>query len=384
MSGLTGVMLMSFGTPASPDEVPEFLERIRPMAPEVVAEMQRRYRLIGGSPLTRITREQAAALEAHLNNHRRSCEGRNLNAPTPVRGEALEPHPPRRSYESRNLASTPVRGEALEPHPSRHSGEGRNPGAGPGLPASPPAEEAPYRVLVGMRYAQPWIADALADLAAAGAERVVALVMSPQYSDVIMGGYVRAVDEACASLPRPVPTRVAGPWHTLPAFVDALAQRVREALDAIPASDRDGIPLLLTAHSLPKSVADREPGYMDQLRDTARLVAEAVGIPGDRWRFAYQSAGHARQEWLRPDLTELFPDLRRAGRRSVLVAPVQFLADHLELLYDIDVAAREQAEQAGLRLYRAAALNTTPGFIEALARVVQREEKIMSTAAVAS
>ena len=314
--GLTGVLLMSFGTPSSPDEVPEYLARVRggrPMPDEVVAEMQRRYRLIGGSPLTRITREQAAALEAHLNA----------------------------------------------------DGDGA------------------YRVEVGMRHAQPWIADALAGLAAYGADHVVALVMSPQYSDVIMGGYVRALDDARAALPRPVPTRVAGPWHTLPAFVDALAQRVREALDAIPAADRDTIPLLLTAHSLPKSVADREPGYMDQLRDTARLVADAVGIPDDRWRFAYQSAGHARQEWLRPDLTELFPELRQAGHTSVLVAPVQFLADHLELLYDIDIAAREQAEAAGLRLYRAAALNTMPGFIAALADVVQREEKHMRTAAVA-
>lgn len=314
--GLTGVLLMSFGTPSSPDEVPDYLARVRggrPMPPEVVAEMQRRYRLIGGYPLTRITREQAAALEA------------NLNAD---------------------------------------------------------ADRA-YRVEVGMRHAQPWIADALAALAAAGVDHVVALVMSPQYSDVIMGGYVKSLDDARAALPRPVPTRVAASWHTLPAFVDALAQRVREALDAIPAPDRDTIPLLLTAHSLPKSVAAREPGYMDQLRDTARLVAEAVGIPGDRWQFAYQSAGHARQEWLRPDLTELFPDLHEAGHRAVLVAPIQFLADHLELLYDIDVAAREQAEAAGLRLYRAGALNTMPQFIAALAHVVQREEKHMRTAVVA-
>ena len=315
--GLTGVLLMSFGTPSSPEDVPEYLARVRggrPMSPDVVAEMQRRYRLIGGSPLTRLTREQAAALEARLN-----ADG----------GGA-------------------------------------------------------YRVEVGMRHAQPWIADALARLAAEGAEQVVALVMSPQYSDVIMGGYVRALEEAQAALPRPVPTRVAAAWHTLPAFVDALAQRVREALDGLPASDRDSIPLLLTAHSLPKTVADREPSYMDQLRETARLVAEAVGIPDDRWRFAYQSAGHAPQEWLRPDLTELFPELRQAGHRSVLVAPVQFLADHLELLYDIDIAAREQADGAGLRLYRAGALNTMPQFIRALADVVQREEKRMSPAAVAS
>ena len=315
--GLTGVLLMSFGTPSSPDEVPDYLARVRggrPMSPEVVAEMQRRYLLIGGSPLTRLTREQAAALEARLNA----------------------------------------------------DGDGA------------------YRVEVGMRHAQPWIADALADLAADGAEQVVALVMSPQYSDVIMGGYLRALEEARQTLPRPVPTRVAGPWHTLPAFVDALAQRVREALDGLPASDRDSIPLLLTAHSLPKTVADREPSYMDQLRDTARLVAEAVGIPDERWRFAYQSAGHAPQEWLRPDLTELFPELRQAGHSSVLVAPVQFLADHLELLYDIDIAAREQADGAGLRLYRAGALNTMPQFIRALADVVQREEKRMSPTAVAS
>ena len=315
--GLTGVLLMSFGTPSSLDEVPDYLARVRggrPMPPEVVAEMQRRYRLIGGSPLTRITREQAGALEARLNAD----------------------------------------------------------------------ADGAYRVAVGMRHAQPWIADALTGLAAEGAEQVVALVMSPQYSDVIMGGYLRAVEEARATLPRPVPTRVAAAWHTLPAFVDALAQRVREALDGLPAPERESIPLLLTAHSLPKSVADREPGYMDQLRDTARLVADAVGIPDERWRFAYQSAGHAPQEWLRPDLTEIFPELRHAGHRSVLVAPVQFLADHLELLYDIDIAAREQAEGAGLRLFRAGALNTMPQFIRTLANVVQREEKRMHPATVAS
>ena len=337
--GLTGVVLMSFGTPSSPDEVPEYLARVRggrPMPPEVVAEMQRRYRLIGGSPLTRITGEQAAALEACLNAHR------------PPFVVSLSNH-------------EPAQGRNLDVHP-----------------------DGAYRVVVGMRHAQPWIADALAELAADGAEQVVALVMSPQYSDVIMGGYLRALEEAGAALPRPVPTRVAGPWHTLPTFVDALAQRVREALAEIPAPDRDSIPLLLTAHSLPKTVADREPSYMDQLRETASLVAEAVGIPEERWRFAYQSAGHAPQEWLRPDLTELFPELRQAGHRSVLVAPVQFLADHLELLYDIDIAAREQADEAGLRLYRAGALNTMPQFIRALADVVQREEKRMSSTAVAS
>ena len=101
----------------------------------------------------------------------------------------------------------------------------------------------------------------------------------------------------------------------------------------------------MTAHSLPRRVAEQEPDYLAQLRDTADAIARAAGLPADRWQFCWQSAGHEPGEWMKPDFADLMPGIAAAGGRSVLVVPVQFLADHLEILYDVDVGAREQAER---------------------------------------
>src|SRR6185369_2649923 len=114
-----------------------------------------------------------------------------------------------------------------------------------------------------------------------------------------------------------------------------------------------------------------EPGYLVQLRDTAGAIAAAAGLPDERWTFCWQSAGHEPGEWMKPDFADLMPGLAAAGHRSVLVAPVQFLADHLETLYDIDIGAREQAEAAGLRFARIDSLNTDQGLIAALADVAE-------------
>jgi ferrochelatase len=146
--------------------------------------------------------------------------------------------------------------------------------------------------------------------------------------------------------------------------VDDLAEAIREACG------RGEGHVVMTAHSLPRRVYEAEPGYIDQLRETAEAVARRAGL--DEWTWAYQSAGHTKEEWLRPDLTDVFPQLARAGHRSVVIAPVQFLADHLEVLYDLDVAAAEQAAAAGLRYSRAAMPNTRPTFIRALASVARR------------
>ncbi len=303
-----GVMLMSFGSVTTPEEVPDYLARVRggkPTPEAVVIEMQRRYRAIGGSPLLRITRDQASALEALLNSD---------------------------------------------------AGEGQA-----------------YRVAVGMRYAPPYVGDALSELTAAGIRRVVGIIMAPQHSPIIMGGYHQAVEDALAGLPQGPDVRVAGAWHSVPSFLDALADSVGEALDGYPSTDRKRVQVLMTAHSLPRRVVDREPEYLDMLRGTASEVARRAGLADDRWRFAYQSAGHSPEEWLKPDIAELFPVLARSGSKDVLVVPIQFLADHLELLYDIDVAARDQAEQAGLRLRRVEAFNAMPAFIRVLAAVVGRE-----------
>jgi ferrochelatase len=223
-----------------------------------------------------------------------------------------------------------------------------------------------------MRFSEPSIESTLRELAGRGMRRAVGIVLSPQYSPLLMGGYGRAVEAAQASIGPAAPdVTIAGPWHREPALVEALGARIRDALEA-DGSGAAGDPVLLTAHSLPRTVAEREPDYLDQLRESAALVAAAAGLPAGQWTFCWQSAGHEPGEWMTPDFADLMPRLRAAGHRRVVVAPIQFLADHLEILYDVDIGAREQAEEAGLAFRRIASLNADPGLIEALAAVARR------------
>ena len=294
-----GVLLMTYGSPSSLDDVPRYIKAVRggrDVPDDVVAEFRQRYELIGGSPLIEITLAQAAALEERLG------------------GRAL--------------------------------------------------------VRAGMRFSAPSISEALWELADAGIREVVGIVMSPQYSPLLMGGYARAVDEARGQLGTRSPAvRLAGAWYSQPAFLEALAARIADGLQRFEPEGRDSVPVLLTAHSLPRRVAGQEPTYLAQLEETATLVAEAAGMARERWTFCWQSAGHEPGEWMKPDFADLMPALAAAGHRSVLVAPVQFLADHLEILYDVDVGAREQAEVAGLRFARIESLNVEPRFVESLAAV---------------
>jgi protoporphyrin/coproporphyrin ferrochelatase len=301
-----GVLLMTYGSPETLEDMPDYLQNVRggrPPDDELIAEFRRRYRLIGGSPLVRITREQAAALEAELNR--------------------------------------------------RHPGGPR------------------FKVGVGMRFAPPFIADALPEVAA-GSDVVVGVIMSPQYSPILMRGYVQAIQDAVRALGRDDLTlRVAEDWHMQPEFLEAVAERVRQALDGFPPEVRGDVPILLTAHSMPKRVIENEPDYITHLHETAAAIAERAGLRPDQWQFCYQSAGHTPEEWLKPDFADLMPELAANGKRYVLIAPVQFLADHLEILYDVEIGAREQAEQHGIRFGRTESLNTSPRFIRALADVVE-------------
>jgi ferrochelatase len=301
-----GVLLMTYGSPATLDDVPVYLKHVyggREPSPEVIAEFRRRYDLIGGSPLLGITREQAAALQEELN-------------------------------------STSTDGTT-------------------------------YRVDTGMRFAPPFITDVVPEVAT-GASTLVGIIMSPQFSPIIMSGYVRTLEDAVEDLHGDdLKLKIAGDWHLQPDFLWALTERVHEALNRLPAEVRESVPVLLSAHSMPKRVVEKEPNYIDNLKETARAVAELVGLPAERWMFCYQSAGHTPEEWLKPDFADLMPELQRAGHTHVLIAPVQFLADHLEILYDIEIGAREQAEKHGIQFARTESLNTSPLFIKALATVVK-------------
>jgi ferrochelatase len=245
------------------------------------------------------------------------------------------------------------------------------------------ADSLGWPVEVGMRFSAPSIADGIRGLAEGGVERVAAIVLSPQFSPLLMGGYAWSIEEARAELRDRAPQiEMAAAWHLEPAFVAALANRVREALALMPLDEREDVAVLMTAHSLPRRVAEQEPAYLAQLRDTAEAVARKVGIPADRWQFCWQSAGHEPGEWMKPDFADLMPEMAASGRRSLLAVPVQFLADHLEILYDIDVGAREQAERCGLSFRRIESLNADASVIAALAAVARRSLKSNSESAV--
>jgi ferrochelatase len=229
-----------------------------------------------------------------------------------------------------------------------------------------------WPVAAGMRFSEPSIAAGLRSLVDRGVDRVAAIVMSPQFSALLMGGYARSLSEAREATESDAPAvTIAAAWHKEPAFVEAVADRLRRAISRLPSAERSTVPVLLTAHSLPRRVAEAEPDYIEQLRTTAEAVATQAGLSRERWQFCWQSAGHEPGEWMSPDFADLMPLLAAQGHRSVVVAPVQFLADHLEILYDVDVGAREQAERAGLAFSRIESLNVHPTFIAALASVAR-------------
>ena len=224
-----------------------------------------------------------------------------------------------------------------------------------------------YVASAAMRFSAPSIDAAAMGLVARGATRIVGVVMSPQWSATLMGGYERALRSAGATCGAPV--AIAGAWYREPLFIASLAARVSDALRETPEAV-----VLLTAHSLPRRVFEGEPDYIAQLRVTGELVAAQARLVTERWRWAYQSAGHTQEEWLRPDLVELFPSLAASGVRDIVVAPVQFLADHLEVLFDLDIAAAAQAAAAGLGYRRIRMPNADPTFIRALAVVARSTE----------
>jgi ferrochelatase len=220
-------------------------------------------------------------------------------------------------------------------------------------------------VFVGMKHWRPRIAEAVDAALAGGATRVVGLVLAPHYSRMSVGEYRERLEAAVAGRAELV---LIESWHDDPAFVDMLAERVR-GTDAW---------VVFTAHSLPERIlADGDP-YREQLLETSRLVAERAVL--ERWSFAFQSASPTGEPWLGPDVLDELERLYADGVRKVLLAPVGFVSDHLEILWDLDVEAREKAEELGLELSRIESLNDDPAFIRALAGLVEKVRAVPSSA----
>ncbi|MDD5558849.1 ferrochelatase [Candidatus Methylomirabilis sp.] len=227
-------------------------------------------------------------------------------------------------------------------------------------------------VYVGMRYWHPMTSETVEQMICDKVNRAVGLIMAAHDSGAASWGKsVKAVTDALAAAgPRAPHVGFAQPCYNHPDFIAAVAEQIRLQLQAIPPALRCKTPLLFTAHSIPFSMAASSP-YVQQLHESCRLVAAALGHPD--WSLAYQSrSGDPRQEWLTPDVRDILRRLKAEGRRSVVLAPIGFVCDHVEVLFDLDVEAKAEADALGLELKRASTVNDHPLYIRALADLVRQ------------
>src|SRR5271169_2268868 len=285
----TAVLLIAHGSPERVEDIPEFLQNIsrgRPVPETVVREVQHRYSLIGSSPLTRITRQQADAVALEL-----------------------------------------------------------------GLP-----------VYVGMRNWHPYIADTLREMQSDNVGQAVAVCLAPHNSRTSVGLYKETLFGQAA----PFAIDFVEEWHDHPLLVEAFAEKLRSGWARACQEHGGKLPVLFTAHSVPKpTITDGDP-YESQTRETAALVARRVPEIGD-WGFAFQSQGMSGGEWLGPTVENTIVKLRDAGNTGLFVQPIGFVCDHVEILFDVDILFRQFAEERGMNLYRAESLNDSPLFVRAVA-----------------
>jgi len=290
-------LLLAHGSPDAPQEVPEFLRNLtggRALPAAVVAEVQRRYALIGRSPLTEITLRQAQGAAREL-----------------------------------------------------------------GLPVYP-----------GMRNWKPFIQDTVKRMAADGINQAVAICLAPQNSRTSVGLYRRALFGEAGEAPFAID--FVENWHDHPLLIRAFAEKLQAGWQRACQRMRARVPVIFTAHSVPVQTIEEGDPYAQQARETAALVAmETPSLGVDDWTFAFQSQGISGGEWLGPTVEQTIVGLKARGHRGVFIQPIGFVCDHVEILYDIDIAFREFAEREGMRLWRAESVNDSPLFCAALAGVAR-------------
>ena len=290
------VLLIAHGSPDRVEEIPEFLRNVtggRPLPEAVVEEIKHRYGLIGCSPLTCHTMDQADGVRRVL-----------------------------------------------------------------GIP-----------VYIGMRNWKPFIGDTVKRMAEDGVTRAVAICLAPQNSRTSVGLYKKALLGESGEAPFAI--EFVEEWHDNPLLIRAFAERFREGWERACREASAKVPIIFTAHSVPqRTILDGDP-YEMQARETAALVARAVDLADQDWSFAFQSQGMSGGAWLGPTVEETILGLKEKGHSSVFLQPIGFVCDHVEILYDIDIAFRKFAEEHGMRLWRADSLNDSATFAAAVADVAR-------------
>ena len=223
-----------------------------------------------------------------------------------------------------------------------------------------------FKAFVGMRHWHPFIQDTLAEMRAQGIERTVGLVMAPHFSRMSIQAYFNKIQDANSGM------QIAKihDWNLLPEYLDALVYRVRTALERFPESIRAEVPVIFTAHSLPERILQWGDPYPLQLLATTDALMERLGPRP--YEFAYQSAAISTDPWLGPDASEVMERFAAEGKRHILICPIGFVCEHVEILYDIDIVYQRLAKELGIQLERIVMLNDDPEMIRGLAGLVRQ------------
>ena len=221
-----------------------------------------------------------------------------------------------------------------------------------------------FKAFVGMRHWHPFIQDTLAEMRAQGIERTVGLVMAPQFSHMSIEAYFKKIEEAKSDMQI---ARI-NDWHLLPEFLNALVSRVRAALERFPEAVRNDVPVIFTAHSLPERILEWDDPYPWQLHATMEALMKRLGPRPHE--FAFQSAAISTEPWLGPDASEIMKYYAAEGKRHMLICPIGFVCEHVEILYDIDIVYQSLAKKLGVQLERIEMLNDAPEMIRGLAGLV--------------
>ncbi|EJW17645.1 ferrochelatase [Paenibacillus alvei] len=305
-----GVLVMSYGTPCSMEEIEPYYTHIRrgnPPSAEQLAELKERYEAIVGGvfPLRENTDRQVAGLQHTLDR---------LTAGMDVQ----------------------------------------------------------YVCYQGLKHAQPYIEDGVAAMAKDGITEAVSIVLAPHYSVMSVGGYNKRAQEEAAK--HGIQMKCVNSYHLHPELIDALAKRVNEQLEAFVTEGavRGEVEVLFSAHSLPARILEMNDPYPDELNATAAAVAKQCGLKGGQWRFTWQSAGQTAMPWLGPDILDTLAAVAEEGAKWVLSAPIGFVSDHLEVLYDLDIEALRTAEQLQIGFKRIRMLNDDPQYMLVLADTIMK------------
>jgi ferrochelatase len=305
MDRTIGVIVLSYGTPESLEQIEAYYTHIRrnvPPLPAQLEELVQRYEAIGGAsfPLREKTNQQVDALQEALNQH----------------------------------------------HP-----------------------DIQFKCVQGLKHAYPFVEDGVKQLVDAGIQEAIGVVLAPHYSSMSVGSYLKRAEETAKQYG--LQLNSVAQYHLHPSLLTALTMRIESALEKFESSQRSAVKVIFTAHSLPTKILEIQDPYPDQLLETAQALAHRVGISESNWMFAWQSAGRTATPWLGPDILDVLHTIHEEGQfQRVLICPIGFVSDHLEVLYDIDIECKTLASQLGIHLERTNSLNADPLYIDTLRDVV--------------